>query len=355
MQGPGRESSLGTAFGDLQNGKPVDERFKHYDNLFKAYYNLTPSINDQSMATVLQDCMGLVDVAEAMGSMTVISETVDIALLRQGDVLFRSIGANAAAWSALALRVRSPIIFREAVVHLVGQWRSLDDLARAKLHPDVRDLCQRKHDELDLVKQSIEVRILGHYSGSSQRLPSDNPGRISYANDIYMWMATSLFRHWFSQSICEGRGRSAEDGGATLYRQIAGAASAYLDRKVLDTFHIYFPMSAKGSSCLESHLGMYKEELRGYVGDLLQNRSHMDVQHEPLPYLTCCDVSKADFPWTKPDRNAEGDGWSEDGLSDQMLTAQRDDATDGQGLGDGHEAKTIDCTTDEDLNTTEAL
>ncbi|KAI9852714.1 MAG: hypothetical protein M1838_005909 [Thelocarpon superellum] len=302
------------ALSTVENGKIGKSVYKHYDNLFKAFYNVRPAIDDRDITSVLQDCVELVHVAESLGSINVVAESIDIALLRQGEVLYRSIAKSPTAWSDLAYRVKSPSIFQEAVVHLVGQWQSLSADERSKLPLEVLEVCERKHEELNLVKQAVEVRILGHYTNQVQRLPSENPGRISYSNDIYMWMAMSLFRHWFSQCICEDRGRPAKDGGAALYRQIGAGGYAYLDRKVLESFHQYFPMSPKGSSCLENHLSSFKEELKPFVEDLLLNRSQMDVRKEPLPYLTCCEVVKGDMPWQKGTAS-DGEGVDGDALA----------------------------------------
>lgn len=284
---------------DIENGKVVSEVYKHYDNLFRAFYNEKPHLDDTNIATVLNGCVGLIDVAETLGSITIISESVDIALLRQGQVLFRSIAANAIAWADLAFRVRSPTIFKEALIHLIGQWNRLSQADRDTLNPEVLKICQRKHDDLNIVKQAIEIRILGHYPGVVQRQAVANPGRMSYSNDIYMWMVLSLFRHWFSQSVCEQRNFLCKDGGATLYRQIGEGGYSYLDRKTLEGFHAYFPMSGKGMSVLENHLSVYKQELKPFVYALLKHHSQLDVTKEPVPYLTCCVVEKSDYPWNK--------------------------------------------------------
>lgn len=284
---------------DIENGKSVQDVYKHYDNLFRAFYNEKPDLDDTNIATVLNGCVGLIDVAENIGSIGIVSESVDIALLRQGQVLFRSIAANAIAWSDLSFRVRSPSIFKEALIHLVGQWSRLSQEDRDAINPEVFKICQRKHEELNLMKQAVEIRILGHYPAVVQRQASSNPGRMSYSNDIYMWMVIALFRHWFSQSICEQRNFLCKDGGATLYRQIGEGGYTYLDRKTLEGFHTYFPMSGKGVSVLENHLSVYKQELKPFVSELLTHHSQLDIIKEPVPYLTCCVVKKSDYPWNK--------------------------------------------------------
>ncbi|KAI9717572.1 MAG: hypothetical protein M1812_004713 [Candelaria pacifica] len=295
--------SNGRSFGNLNlpengNGKVPNPAYMAYENLFKAYYNTTPDINELSIATVLNDCMALVDVAEYLGSISIIQQTVDICLLRQGQVLFRSIAANALAWSDLAYRVRSPTILTEAVIHLVGQWNAIPLEGRSGLNPEVLKLCEAKVAELDNIKMAIELRVFGHYPLSVQRSPDDNNGRQAYSGNIYMWMCMSLFRQWFGQSLAENRHRISVDGGCQLYRQIA--SGQYLDRNALAGFHRYFPMSLKGMAVLENTLGSLKEDFKPFVEELLVNRSQMEINdNNKTTYLTCCVVKKSDLPWIK--------------------------------------------------------
>ncbi|KAI9753071.1 MAG: cholesterol esterase [Chaenotheca gracillima] len=292
--------SSGYSFGffeELENGRARRNLHKHYNNLFGAYYNIHPEIDETNIATVLEDSMGLIDVAERLGSMSVVSESIDIALLRQGQVLFGSIANNAPAWSDLACRLKSPSIFSEVIIHLVGQWQSINEADRAELNQSVRSLCERKFAELEIRKQATEVRMMGHYPNSLQRPEDPLPGRTTYSNDIYGWMSICIFRHWYTQCHLEKRGRTAKDGGAALYRQVGAGGFVYLTRPDMHNFHRLFPMSGKGMRSLENTLLTYKEELKPFVGYLLRHRSQLDVSKKPLGYLTCCDVTREDFPW----------------------------------------------------------
>lgn len=331
MDANGRSSAGMTAL-NIENGKVVSTLYKHYDNLFRAFYNMTPDVDDTNIATVLNDCMGLVDVAESLGSIACISESVDIALLRQGQILFRSIAGNPIAWSDLACRVRSPGIFKECLIHLVGNWQGLDDAQRALIKPEVREICEAKHKLLKLTKMAVEVRALGHYPSSVQRSVEQSVGRMTYQNNIYMWMAISLFRHWFSQSIVEQRNLTSEDGGALFYRQLAAGGQAYLDRKALEGFHQYFPMSAKGAAVFTNHLTKYKDEIRHFVADLMVNRAQLDTDKHPLPYLTSLQVEREDMPWIKAKLAEETGRAMKDRASKQKDRA--DGASEGFGASD---------------------
>lgn len=293
---------------DVNNGKSAKEIHGHYDQLFRAFYHIRPRFDDSSLSTVLYDSVGLVDVAEAVGSIEAISETVDIALMRQGVILFQSIAVNPSSWSDLAFRIGSPVIFKEAIIHLVGQWLSMSTEGKFRLRAEVANICERKFVELQSKKKAIEIRILSHYPAALKPPADTRPNRPLYATDIYMWISLSLFRQWFGQAMCEERGRNGKDGGAHLYRQLGTGGYSYLDRHAMGRFHEHFPMTPKGVSCLELSISNLKEQIKPFVQDLLVNNSQLDIEKEPVPYLTCCEVKKADLPWEKTTHVEEQEG-----------------------------------------------
>ena len=242
--------------------------------------------------------MGLVDVAESIEAVDNVRELVDLALLRQGNVLWNSIASNPVAWAELGRRVHSPTIFREGVTHLVGRWNNITESAKDDLHPDIREICERKFKELDLAKAAVEMRILGHYPPFLCRNAVDRPGRPTYSNDIYMWMTICFFRQWFAQAISDGRNRLSSDGGYEFYHQIGAAGQAYLGHESFRSFHQYFPMSSKACNVLEGNMGVMKEEVKVFVAELLVNRVNVDPStYPPLKWLTCAVVNKEEFPW----------------------------------------------------------
>lgn len=183
----------------------------HYDNLLRCFYAEPIDISEKSIESVLSDVVGLVDVAEYMGSVgEPIKGPIERALMKQNQNLYRSIASDPISWAKLAYRVKLNSVMQEAVVHLVGQWNRLSDpkngrpvalsgdaldLAEAKklqdeasedaadldekelkrrfnilyipktysLHPRIRLLCEQKHRELNQKKTAIEMRIVGHY------------------------------------------------------------------------------------------------------------------------------------------------------------------------------------------------
>lgn len=246
--------------------------------------------------------MGLVDVAESIDAVDQVRPYVDLALMRQDMTLWSSISTNPAAWAELGRRVHSPQIFYEAVIHMVGKWQTMQEQEKNALHHDVRRVCEKKWKEMDLAKEAIDMRILGHYPTFLSRSHENRPHRPTYANDIYMWMAICFFRQWFAQCISDGRNRLSQDGGYEFYNALAKGGQAYLDHETFRDFHKYFPMSSKACNVLETNMNIMKEDVKQFVKDIIQERSHVKKADVPeLCWLTCAVMKREDLPWAQLD------------------------------------------------------
>jgi hypothetical protein len=133
---------------------------KHWRNLLGAFYGRLPDINEDNLQTVLESSVGLVDIAESIRALPTIRQSVDIALVRQGQVLYRSIAANPVEWGNLAVRIQSPSVCQDAVIHLVGKWNQISGEDGAILNGNLRELCKRKYEELEVRKKAIEMSAL---------------------------------------------------------------------------------------------------------------------------------------------------------------------------------------------------
>lgn len=244
--------------------------------------------------------MGLVDRADSIDALDHVCGIVDHALLNQDRNLWTSISKNPTAWTELGCRIRSHSIFCEGMIHLVGMWQSLAAEEKDELRPEIRALCELKHQELDFAKQAIDMRILGHYPDFLHRDHEDKPDRTSYSTDIYMWMAVSFFRHYYAQAISENRTRNNEDGGFAFYNVLAAGGNDYLTHEDFDTFYKYFPMSGKACNVLEANMTVLKRQVQAFVEDLVVVRTHVrpdeyvDCQ---IQWLTCAVIEKSDCPW----------------------------------------------------------
>jgi hypothetical protein len=111
-----------TAAADYLGRADPSPIYSYYSKIFSVFYSQTFDIADNDtvdngIIALLREVVGLIEVSEYLGCVHAVSRTIDAALLGQGQLLFRSIASHPAAWVNLALRVRSAIVFHEAVVH----------------------------------------------------------------------------------------------------------------------------------------------------------------------------------------------------------------------------------------------
>ena len=266
--------------------------------MLRSFYNETLNIDDSNLALALESCIGLVTIAENYDCVNAVRDSIDIVLLRQGQVLFKSIAQNPVAWGNFSLRVRSPTIFKDSLIHLVGKWKMLTEDEHIQLDQRIVAVCDKKFKEFQLIKEATELRILGHYSARVIKKEVESPGRMHYANDVYSWMAIALFRHWFAQNICQGSSMHATDGGFAFYYVLSRGGQAYLDRKQCEDFHLYCPMTSKGKTVFENYLSDYKAEIQKFVAPLMLNRTQLEPkEHLELTHLVSLEVDAQDYPW----------------------------------------------------------
>lgn len=277
-----------------------DDGDKCWDWVFGCFYGENPSFDTSTFGATVNDCVALVETADAIGAIGTVRGPVDLALLQQDAVLWKSVANDPTIWAELGRRVRSSAIFKEAVVHIVGRWKMLNPNTKQALPEDIHQLCQRKWDELELAKRAIEIRIASHYPAFLCQNSEDRPQRTTYANDIYMWMAIAYFRQYLSQSGNDCKNRMAEDGGYAWYKMIATGGDSYLHHEDMKAFHQFFPMSSKACSVLESNMNVLKDEVKPFVQQLMTNRTHIDpekLEGVQKPWLTCAVVGDQDLPW----------------------------------------------------------
>ncbi|KIX98161.1 uncharacterized protein Z520_06241 [Fonsecaea multimorphosa CBS 102226] len=325
---------------DLENGKGPDYSNRAWDWLFGVFYNREPVFDDSNLATVLSCVLSLVECAESIGAVEHVRDVVDLALMRQDDVLWTSILENPHVWIELGRRVRSPAIYREAAIHLIGQWGTIPDEEKDRVSQDIREILERKATELSLKKEALELRILGHYPEFIRRIAADKPGRPSYSGDIYMWMAVGFFRQWVAQNISDDRTRRAPDGGLNFYMSLHAGGHAYLNHMDFQEFHKYFPMSIKACHVLEANMGLLKEDIKAFVEDIMKQHTHLKREQHEIHWLTCATIEKEDMPWHIPDTNTKPNDALQsmyDDIEDEQALMQVRATLEGGGKRSGHD------------------
>lgn len=258
------------------------------------------------MAAALQDCYQLLQISDYLGCTGLISKPIEVALLKHGQDLFRAIHSAPQGWIDMAYRIRSELVFKECMIHLVGNWKTLKTkqsvIEALREVPGLRALIEKYYRGLMLQAKNLELGIMSLYPGD-MRLPVDDLPikREAYAKDILVWMALTFFRHWIGQRLIMEKGRHSPDCGFELYKQIGTGGESYMDKTVINQFHTKFPMTKKAMNVLENHLLEIKECMKGVVDQhkILKSNCQLDVTRFPVPYLTCTLFNRDDFPWLK--------------------------------------------------------
>ncbi|KAF2631508.1 hypothetical protein BU25DRAFT_454948 [Macroventuria anomochaeta] len=297
-----------------ENGRvpQADKTFQNYESILYAFYNKELTVDDTDMSAALSDCYQLLQISDYLGCTGLISKPIEVALFKHGQDLFRAIQGVPYAWIEMAYRIRSELIFKECIIHLVGDWKNLKTrsniIDRLRDVPSVRGLIEKYHRALLEKSKALELSILSHYP-QAMRLPSEDLPikRESYAKDILVWMALTFFRHWVSQRLVTGKGRDASDCGYDLFSALGTGGDGYMDKFVINQFHTRFPMTKKAMNVLENHLFEIKECIKKVVDDskVLRSQCQLDVHRFPVKYLTCTEFAREEFPWLKEDREAK--------------------------------------------------
>jgi len=258
------------------------------------------------MSAALSDCYKLLQISDYLGCTSLISKPIEVALFKHGQDLFRAISGAPYAWVGMAIRIHSELIFRECMIHLVGNWKvykqSTRNISALREIPGLRALVEKYHRQLLNQCKELELALLALYPGEMQQPAEDLPiKREAYAKDILVWMALTFFRHWIGQRLIMEKGRHSIDCGYELYQQIGTAGEAYMDKSVINQFHTKFPMTKKALNVLENHLFEIKECMKEVVDNhkILKSNCQLDVHRFPVQYLTCTEFRKVDYPWER--------------------------------------------------------
>ena len=277
-----------------ENGRipRADKTFDHYEAIFYAFYNKDIVIDDTDMSAALQDCHELLQISDYLGCTGLINKPIEVALLKHGQGLFRAIQKTPLAWIEMSYHIRGELLFKECMIHLVGNWKRLKSNSgtgeRLRNIPGLRGLIEGYH--FDLMKQckTLELAILSLYPGNMTTPVEDLPIRCeAYAKDILIWMALTFFQHWVFERLTIEKGRHSVDCGYELYQQMGKGGDVYLDKPILNQFHTKFLMTKKALNVVENHLLEIKECAKRIVQqhNILKSNCQLDIHRFPVNHL----------------------------------------------------------------------
>lgn len=115
---------------------------------------------------------------------------MEVALLKHGQALFRSIQAKPHGWANMSFRIRSELIFRESIIHLAGNWNTwkkhratMQGLAQT---PDARRLAEKYHRRLLERSRALENKMASDYPGDIAAPKKDLPVKVMLRHPLYL-------------------------------------------------------------------------------------------------------------------------------------------------------------------------
>lgn len=300
---------------------------KTYDDLFRILYNMDVRLPADDFQGLVGEAMSILQAAEKLGAAKAVRRVLETHLLRANQLLWQRISTHPAVWADFGVRLQSPSIFQEAMIHIIGargaQTEHTANLMRTGTQhgEKIMEIIARKGNEEDAKKKTIDRHLLSYFPRVMRRhavVGEKVPGRADYCNDLYHWLALSLVRQFLSHAFFTDHHRQAADGGAGFYRTIAaGGDDTYLgrDSDEANSFFALFPMTKKAMVLFYNALREVKEALKPIVAEILKSRLLLINGHngEPLPYLTNIEILEDEMPWyEKPAESDDGTHHSTD-------------------------------------------
>lgn len=256
---------------------------------------------------LVNDSLRLLQAAEPLKAEPCVRRDIETHLLRTGTYLWQRVLRDVEYWADIGVRLRSPVIFRESMIRIVGLWNIQSAINKQTLLNTANgvalfDIADKKVQKQTHRKMEIEERLRTFFPRAMLHPPSNDPaaatpGRAFYANDVYYWQALTLVRQYIVKETMAGHGYSAGDGGSMFYNAIGAGGGSYIRAVDLEEWHKKFDMTAKGKQRLRDSLNTVKEEMRSVVAELMISRSNIPRLPGDYPYLTSTEFKDEELPW----------------------------------------------------------
>ena len=276
-------------------GPPI-ELCEAYNNLFLIFYSKPPVISTTSVSIALKQCEDLISVAKPLESLSVVRPYLGNAIGRFGRQLYLAIMAEPFRWLELSMILESAVIFKEAVIHIVGAYTP-GPSGQINLPTDipqyVRDLIIFKVRYLDQQRMDVNERLF-----SSSIVIDSKIVTFSFVDTSIFstWLVVQIWRDWFCREMA-GVHLNPHKTGA-LYRTFAKSGDAYLPTVAVKAIveKIRDPIKVDVEE-LREDLELLRKFAQEAVKELCENNSMVDVQEAGIEYLTCTRIMDEELPW----------------------------------------------------------
>jgi hypothetical protein len=191
-----------------------------YDNLFRIFYNYPPNLDAIDIATAYLQCKSLLNLADLYDALEVVGPRIDHHLLQFQSRLWKQIAKYPSSYLKLGYLARSQSIFKEALIHVVGNWPVGERHIRSSLPDSVLDLIEDKVEDLHDLTGKIEGRLF------RLTLLTSRGERVTPHNSYLDWLVVSFFRGWLADNTSpppvppprsrEGNGRHTRNPSNSL-------------------------------------------------------------------------------------------------------------------------------------------
>jgi hypothetical protein len=277
-----------------------------FDNLFKIYYNQKLRISGVDINAATDQIEFIFNLSTLYGLPKASIENTRKRLADQfykfEKALWKAVMDDPARWLFLSLFLRSPSIFTEAIIHMVGSRSH-----RAWKHPyedlipeNVSLLIKTKIEELAQAKELIDAALLKitiEEDGVDVRQVRSGTGYDAYR----------YWQDWHCEQTVDAL-EARQDGqciDAVKYQMMAQGDDTYLEQTAtIKEYRIFLdshgePLSVNKEEVFVLHLKKMKDEAQTIVEPILNNYSKLDNLEEGMKYLTCTTVRKRDLPWVQ--------------------------------------------------------
>ncbi|TGO62787.1 hypothetical protein BCON_0017g00280 [Botryotinia convoluta] len=309
--------TTGYANNDNLNPKPIDQQavidnlrvLDAYHSLFLCCYGWFPTISTTDMSTAMTQVSMLVKIATLYNSLKIVRPYIVASLFSHGRNLYSVIREDPPRFLILASKLHCTLIFKEALIHIVGQYPSWPWLTKEnRMGPDLGRVIQKKFDDLQDMRFKINDALFQSCLVKEKvRVSINNLDKSTFD----MWIIVQIWHDWFSQQLRQCKMvRRHEDRSVekNMYRLIAQGGEAYL--QIDDVMAMIEPFRADSETRewghwekdqVELQLNMLKEYASENVKGLLVNELMGDTGGNAgeIEYLTCAKVYEHELPWAE--------------------------------------------------------
>ena len=261
-----------------------------HKDLFRMYYNQLPKICSSDIDQALGECERLITISKYYGSLAIVQPYLSNHLTQYRRPLFIAIASDPPRWLKLSVDLESPLIFSESLIHCAGAWPN-SPWPTTLTESTITSLIRCKGEALARDRAQVDMELLVN------SLTGGHGDPVTFDSDPESWMMVQFWRDWLTRQMYSQR-KVDKEHHATHYRLIRKGGDAYLPKEALCEAISDMWGNGMGTwSAAAEDMGTLKEFAQELVASLTENKLMIDPEAFGIPYLTCIDVTPADYLW----------------------------------------------------------